>query len=116
MKKLIPIVIIAVAVVAIATVVLAHGPRRYRAGAACPYAGLTRDQKFAAFDADHDRYLSPSEYRGPARAFSRVDGNADGLISWSEWTVCPSQWTCCASPHHQHARARAHMRRGCCCR
>jgi hypothetical protein len=121
MRKLIPAAIVVIAIVAIAATVLAHGPRSlarrgqgYAVGTACPYAGLTRDQKFAAFDANHDRFLSRAEFHGPSGAFPRVDRNTDGLISRGEWMACPYVWTCCTWHHGGHAHSRAGARNGHC--
>ena len=105
MKKLIGIAIFAIVIVVIATTALArcgwsrssgrHNYRGQRAYKECPYAGLSRSEKFDTFDTNEDRYLKPAEFHGVQQAFSRIDTNNDDLISYREWRSCEDKWLRC---------------------
>jgi hypothetical protein len=124
MRRLIGIAIFVLVAGIAATAVFAAGPwsrgpvsRGYHSARACPYAGMSRQQRFKAFDADQNGYLSPSEFRGPSWAFSRVDGDRDGFVSAQEWAGCPAEWLCChwgCGPRHQGARPARGCGGGCC--
>ena len=82
MGKLMPITLMALAII------LVYAAGAYAKGD-CPYADLTRDEKFVAFDVDGNGFLSPDEFPGSSRGFARLDADGDGLISFEEWMAHP---------------------------